>query len=171
MDNTRPAPASLKAVVAELELHASASGWDRPPTLYALVDTAELAAAEPQLGLAPESGGLTPVEQEGLGDGPLDEALARIAWPPAVVGCAIVHEVLVLPPAAEDARPTGADDLSWAQGHAERREVRMTVAVLQDGARAAALRVRPAPGEPETDPAFGEDLAPNLAKALLGTFS
>jgi hypothetical protein len=165
-----PAPAALKAVVAELELHASAAGWDRPPTMYALVDTAELAAAEPQLGLAADAGGLTPVEQEPLGDRPLDEALARIAWPPAVVGCALVQEVLVLPQDAEEARPAGADAVEWAQEHGDRREVRMTVAVLRDGARAAALRVRPAPGEPDTDPAFGEDLAPNLAKALLATF-
>lgn len=170
MDNTRPAPAALKAVVAELELHASASGWDRPPTIYALVDTAALAAAEPQLGLSADSGGFTPIEQEALGADPLDEALGRIAWPDAVLGCALVHEVLVLPPAAEDARPEGIDTVEWAQEHADRREVRMTVAVLRDGARAAAVRVRPAPGDPETDTAFGEDLAPNLAKALLGTF-
>src|SRR5688572_17640283 len=94
-----PAPAALKAVVAELELHADAAGWDRPPTLYALVDTSELVAAEPalaaQLGLTPGSGSLTPVEQESFGEAPLDEALARIAWPPEVSGCALVHEVLV----------------------------------------------------------------------------
>jgi hypothetical protein len=176
MDSPRaaaPAPAALKAVVAELELHAEAAGWDRPPTVYALVDTAELVAAEPalaaQLGLAADSGSLTPVEQESLGDQPLDEALARIAWPPEVIGCALVHEVLVLPPNAEDARPEGTDPVEWATGHAERREVRMTVAVLRGGARAAALRIRPAPGDAPTDPAFGEDLAPNLAKALLAT--
>lgn len=174
--DTPPAPAALKAVVAELELHADANGWDRPPTLYALVDTAELVAAEPslgaQLGLTPESvtpGSLTPVEQESLGDRPLDEALARIAWPDAVIGCALVHEVLVLPPDAEQQRPDSADPVAWAAGHAEKREVRMTVAVLRDGARAAALRVRPTSAEDRAEAAFGDDLAPNLAEALLAT--
>jgi hypothetical protein len=170
------APASLKAVVAELELHADATGWDRPPTLYALVDTAELVAAEPalatQLGLSSNTvppGSLTPIEQESLGDRPLDEALARIAWPETVIGCALVHEVLVLPPGAEDEQPAGADPVEWASGHAERREVRMTVAVLRDGSRAAALRIRPTGAEDRAEAAFGEDLAPNLAEALLAT--
>lgn len=191
-----PAPPALKAVVAELELHAAATGWDRPPTLYALVDTAELAVAEPGLGLDPNAlpGSLTPIEQESIADRPLDEALARIAWPDAVRGCALVHEVLVLPSDAEQARPAEIDPVEWAAGHAERREVRMTVAVLREGARAAALRVRPAgttppgitpagtkpagqtdqpsdqDGDEETGTAFGEDLAPNLANALLATF-
>ncbi len=171
-----PAPAALKAVVAELELHADAGGWDRPPTLYALVDTAELVAAEPtlgaQLGLTPDTvtpGTLTPIEQESLGDRPLDEALARIAWPESVLGCALVHEVLVLPPGAESERPAEADPVTWAAGHTEKREVRMTVAVLRDGARAAALRVRPTSPDDRAEAAFGEDLAPNLAEALLAT--
>lgn len=171
-----PAPAALKAVVAELELHADATGWDRPPTLYALVDTAELVAAEPtlasQLGLTPQTvapGSITPIEQESLGDRPLDEALARIAWPDTVLGCALVHEVLVLPPDAEREQPVDADPVAWASEHADRREVRMTVAVLRDGARAAALRVRPTGPEERAEAAFGEDLAPNLAEALLAT--
>jgi hypothetical protein len=179
MDTPPPAgsaPAALKAVVAELELHADATGWDRPPTLYALVDTAELIAAEPtlatQLGLTPETvtpGTLTPVEQEPLGDLPLDEALARIAWPETVLGCALVQEVVVLPPGAEKEQPDGVDPMAWASGHAERREVRMTVAVLRDGARAAALRLRPTGPDDKAEAAFGENLAPNLAEALLAT--
>jgi hypothetical protein len=171
-----PAPNALRAVVAELEHHAEGGGWDRSPTLYALVDTADLVAAEPalagQLGLTADTvppGSLTPIEQEPLGDRPLDEALARIAWPPTVLGCALVHEVLVLPPAAEETRPEGADPVEWASRHAERREVRMTVAVLRDGARAAALRVRPTGDDAPAEAAFGDDLAPNLADALLAT--
>ena len=173
---TPPAPAVLKAVVAELELHAEENGWNRPPTLYALVDTAELVAAEPalgaQLGLTPDTvtpGTITPIEQESLGDRPLDEALARIAWPETVLGCALVQEVLVLPPDAEESRPDGADPVDWASGHADKREVRMTVAVLRDGARAAALRVRPTGEEERAEAAFGENLAPNLAEALVAT--
>lgn len=169
-------PTPLRAVVVELERHAQRAGWDRPPALYALVDTAELVAAEPALAgslgiaageLAP--GSLTPVEQEPLGDRPLDEALARIAWPHEVRGCALVHEVLVIPPQAEADRPDGADPVTWAAGHAERREVRMVVGVLRDGTTAGALRVRPADGEGPGEVAYGDDLAPNLAGALLST--
>jgi hypothetical protein len=81
-----------------------------------------------------------------------------------------VHEVLVLPPDAEQEAPVGADPVAWASGHADRREVRMTVAVLRDGARAAALKVRPTgAGDDQPKAAFGEDLAPNLAAALLAT--
>jgi hypothetical protein len=179
MDASRAAPsapAALKAVVAELELHSENLGWDRPPALYALVDTAELAAAEPglaeRLGLVEEQilpGSLTPVEQEPLGDRPLDEALASITWPGAVRGCALVHEVLVLPPGAEDGMPADADPVEWADGHDGRQEMRMTVAVLRGGARASALRLRSAPGEDARETAFGDDLAPNLSRALLST--
>jgi hypothetical protein len=179
MDTPRaaqPAPAVLKAVVAELDLHSENLGWDQPPTLYALVDTADLAAAEPalatQLGLTPEGivpGSLTPVEQEGLGDKPLDEALAGITWPGSVRGCALVHEVLVLPPGADDEIPDGVDAAEWAAEHDERREVRMTVAVLRGGARAGALRLRPGDDSAKAETAFGDDVAPNLSHALLAT--
>lgn len=170
------APTPLRAVVVELERHAQAAGWDQPPALYALVDTAELIAAEPTLagslgisaeGLAPDS--LTPVEQEPLGDRPLDETLAHIAWPDEVRGCALVHEVLVIPPQAEDDRPDDADPVVWAADHAERRDVRMVVGVLRDGSTAGALRVRPADGAGPGEVAYGDDLAPNLARALLAT--
>jgi hypothetical protein len=179
MDEPRaaqPAPAALKAVVAELDLHSENVGWDRPPALYALVDTAELAEAEPglaaQLGLDAQQilpGSLTPVEQEGLGDQPLDETLARITWPDEVRGCAIVHEVLVLPPGAEDDLPADTDAIEWAGAHESRREVRMTVAVLRGGARAGALRLRSEDGAGPGETAFGDDVAPNLSRALLST--
>lgn len=171
----QPAPAALKAVVAELDMHSETVGWDQGPAIYALVDTAELAAMEPalaaQLGLPQDvpPGSLTPVEQDALDDRPLDEALARISWPESVRGCALVHEVLVLPPGAEDDMPEGADPLEWAGKHEGRREMRMTVAVQRGGATAVALRFRPVPGEPDEGTAFGDDLAPNLSRALLST--
>ncbi|MGB9378910.1 MAG: PPA1309 family protein [Mycobacteriales bacterium] len=168
----------LETTVVEIELHAARAGWDRPPALFALVDTAELARREPalaaQLGLAGTTiapGALTPIEQEALDPGPLDEALAQIAWPPEVIGAALVHEVLILPPSAESERPTQADPVSWAAEHPERREVRMAVGVLRDGSRASALRVRATQADPTAidDVLVGPDLAPNLAEALLET--
>ncbi|HEV2088391.1 MAG TPA: PPA1309 family protein [Cryptosporangiaceae bacterium] len=173
-------PTPLRAAVVELERHAHGNGWDQRPTLYALVETAELVAAEPgladRLGLTPDQlvpGSLTPVEQEALGDGPLDDALARIAWPEEVLGCAVVQEVFVLPPDAEQSRPEEADPVAWAAGHESRREVRMVVGVLRDGASACVLRLRqpagedPDPEEPEV--VYGDDLVPNLIAALRTT--
>lgn len=164
----------------EIELHAARTGWDQPAKLFALVDTAELAEQEPalagQLGLADAAiapGTLTPIEQQPLGDGPLDETLAQIAWPPEVLGAALVHEVLILPPSAEQDRPEQADPVSWAAQHPERREVRLAVGVLRDGSRASALRVRAPLADPTTldDVLVGPDLAPNLADALRETLN
>lgn len=184
----RPAD-RLTATVADIERHVAASGWDQPPVLFALADTEELLGREPGLAVTlgltaagTQPGQLTPIEQDRLGDGPLDEALAGMMWPADVLGCALVHEVLTLPPAAEDARPADIDPVQWAQRHPERREVRLAVAVLRDGTRASVLRVRPAhaagdidgPGDldgpGDTDERLtGPDLAPNLADALLAT--
>jgi len=170
----------LETTVVDIELHAARAGWDQPAKLFALVDTAELAEQEPalaqRLGLASATiapGSLTPIEQEALGDGSLDEILAQIAWPPEVLGAALVHEVLILPPSAEEARPEHADPLTWASEHAQRREVRLAVGVLRDGSRASALRVRAAQADPTAldDVLVGGDLAPNLADALLETLT
>ncbi|MFL6138553.1 MAG: PPA1309 family protein [Frankiaceae bacterium] len=184
----------LTAVAVEIEQHAAASGWDQPPRLFALVPTAELVQKEPdiaaQLGIAVDADrpdALTPVEQDDLPEGPLDEVLAGITWPPEVAGCALASEAVVLPPGAEDDAPAGDDDelAAWAAGHPDRRDVRIAVAVLRDGSTGAALRIRAAGGDAgaagdigdEVDGAdgtgdelvTGDDLAPNLAEALRAT--
>jgi hypothetical protein len=170
----------------EIERHVAASGWDRPPMLYALVDTEDLATREPalaaQLGLQGASG-LTPVEQDPLPPGPLDTALARIEWPAAVRGCALVQEVVALPPEAEAAMPEGSEAAEYAANHPQRQEIRLAVGVLRDGSRAAAARIRdqepsgpadsapqglPVP-EPDANLVVDADLAPALAAALLAT--
>jgi len=168
-------PTPLEITLFEIELHADAGGWDRPPQLFALVETAELLSREPALaarvGLAPAdvpAGLYTPVEQEALPEGPLDEALGHIMWPDGVVGCALVHEVLGLPPQAENDRPALTDPEEYARTHPDRREVRLAVAVLADGASASAIRVRSDAGA-DDELMFGTDLAPNLTEALLAT--
>jgi hypothetical protein len=181
-DIAHPAADPLRVVLTEVERHVADGGWDRPPVLFALADSAEFMLAEPglagQLGLDPGAlveGALTPIEQDGLADVPLDEALAQISWPESVLGCALVYEALVLPPAAEAARPEGVDETDWASQHPDRREVRMAVAVLRDGRTEGMLRIRPLAGEgDELDPANGSvisasDLAPGLAAALRST--
>lgn len=158
-------------VLAEIEAHVAADGWDQPPRLYALAPTVELLRAEPALAASVglDRGGaaaLTPVEQEALSDQPLDEVLAGITWPAEVLGCAVVTEATVLPPGSGHQAPTdAAKSAEWAAGHPDRREVRMAVGVLRDGSRAATLRLR---GEPD-DLLTGPDLAPNLTAALAAT--
>jgi hypothetical protein len=171
----------LEAVAAEIEAFVGQSGWDTGPTLFALVPTRLLAAdpaAAAALGeLAGEDpaeiseAAITPIAQEELPEGPLDEVLAQIGWPEEVLGCALSQEIVMLPASAEPE----LDDLTVesatvaALDHPERREARLVVAVLRDGSSAGILRLR---GTAETgdDLLTGPDLAPNLVAALSATF-
>ncbi|MEV5004474.1 PPA1309 family protein [Streptomyces sp. NPDC093064] len=178
MSNTPMAANPLTRAVLEIDEYASGLGWDQPARLFALVDTARLRTQEPalaaQLGLEDEqeTSGLTPVEQDEVpADRPLDEFLATIAWPDAVAGCALTVERLMLPPSAEAQVPQGLDGpklAKWVAVHPERQEVRMTVAVLRDGARESALRLREK--DSATEVLTGADLVPGLAEALAATF-
>lgn len=177
MSNTPMAANPLTRAVLEIDEYASGLGWNQPARLFALVDTAQLRAQEPsladQLGLGEdESTGLTPIEQDEIGtDRPLDEFLATIAWPDAVAGCALTVERLMLPPSAEAQVPEGLDGAKltqWVAEHPERQEVRMTVAVLRDGSRESALRLREK--DSPTEVLTGPDLVPGLADALAATF-
>ncbi|MET7638363.1 PPA1309 family protein [Streptomyces sp. NPDC005438] len=180
-DGAPVAAQPLTRAVLEIDTYVSGLGWDLPPRLFALVDTASLRGQEPalarQLGLdegesAPE-GSLTPIEQEELPSGtPLDEFLGTIAWPDAVTGCALTLERLMLPPSVEDSVPEDLSDeqlARWVAEHPERQEVRMTVAVLRDGGRESALRLREKDSPQEV--LTGPDLVPGLAEALGATFA
>lgn len=165
-------PVFLESAAAEIEAHVGGSGWDRPPTLFALVRAGQFAVDEPEtaarLGLLESAGGaLTPIEQDDLPAGALDEALARIAWPDSVTGCALSQEIVMLPPTAEAGI---GEDPAAAASHPERREARLVVAVLRDGTSATVLRLR-GPGGSADDLLTGPDLAPNLVEALLATLA
>ena len=169
---SRPAPSLLQSAAAEVEAHVAGSGWDRPPVLFALVRAGQLASDEPDaaasLGIdAADPEALTPVEQESLPDGPLDEVLGRIAWPDEVAGCALSQEIVLLPPSAE-ADLDGTDPQAAAH-HPDHREARLVAAVLRDGSSAVVLRLRTADGNGADDLLTGPDLAPNLVTALLAT--
>ena len=166
----------LDRLTVDIERHAAAAGWDQPPRLFALVETADLLRREPALadGLGlrtAEPGALTPVDQ---GDLPphesLDELLGGINWGPEVLGTALAVERLMLPPTEEAELP--ADEgaaLRWVAGHPARQEVRLVVAVLRDGTRAAALRMRD--HDDENAVLSGPDLVPSLADALGATLA
>lgn len=163
----------LHAVVGEVEGHVDEAGWDQPPQVFALVETEELLRAEPQLArtmglVAGVPGSLTPVAQDPLGEGELDEQLARVVFGPDVLGVVLVHEVVVLPPSAEAALGQVEDLAAVALEHPERRDVRMAVGVVRGGRRACVLRLRAISDQPD-ERVTGPDLAPALAEALLAT--
>ncbi|GAA2465671.1 PPA1309 family protein [Streptomyces macrosporus] len=187
IDGAPLAASPLTRAVLEIDEYVAGLGWDQPARLFALVDTDRLRAEEPalaeRLGLdgegddAPVPASLTPVEQDELPPGvPLDEFLGTIAWPDAVAGCAMTVERLMLPPSAEASVPEslqeeGAEEklAQWVAEHPDRQEVRMTVAVLRDGARESALRLREK--DSPTEVLTGPDLVPGLTDALAATFA
>jgi hypothetical protein len=173
-----PAARPITRAVLEIDEYAAGLGWDQPARLFALVDTAALLKNEPslarQLGLEPgTTDQFTPIEQDEVPKGtPLDTFLGTIAWPDAVAGCALVVERLILPPTAEAKLPEGVSEkelTAWVAKHPERQEVRMTVAVLRDGTRETALRLRQKDSAREV--LTGPALVPGLAEALLTTFA
>lgn len=160
----------LIACLAEIERHVSASGWDQPARLFALVPTAELLDREPQLRdqvAQTADDALTAVEQDGFANGSeLFERLAGIYWPASVVGTAIALERTFLPPRYEaeiPADPVAAVD--FVNRHPERTDVRVVVGVLRDGCRHGLARLVSEPDELLGAP----DLVPGLADALLQT--
>jgi hypothetical protein len=181
-ESTGPGSMMLEALAAEIEAFAGQSGWDSAPVLFALVPT-KLLAADPAAAsmLSPDGApldpadfspdALTPIAQEELPEGALDEALAQIGWPDEVVGCALSQQILMLPPTAEPALDDLAieEAVSAAASHPERREARLVVAVLRTGQTAGLLRLRGVDGAGD-DLLTGHDLAPNLVAALNATF-
>lgn len=175
---TLPSDALSRAVI-EIEKHVSSAGWDQPAQLFALVPTEELLRAEPQLaaelGAEDASQPLTPVAQGelpgGIEDDNLADTLARIEWPDGVSGCALAIERIVLPASAEDGLSSVESDadLSRMAGSDPRRhEVRMVAAVLREGDRFGAVRLRA--HDEDNAVLTGIDLVPTLCEVLSLTF-
>jgi hypothetical protein len=166
---------TLDRLTLDLERHVASGGWDQPTHLFALVETVELVRREPalaaDLGLAAEPGSLTPVDQGDLPEhGSLDELLGGIGWPTEVLGAAVTVERLMLPPDVERDIPAAEGEaLRWLGEHPDRQEVRLVVAVLRDGSRASAVRMRA--HDDDTSVLTGRDLVPGLADALAATFA
>lgn len=156
---------NLEPLLREVEDHVASAGWDQPIRLFALVPTASLLSANPELanelGISPEMP-LTSVEQEIEDALELDELLATIAWPDDVVGAIVVLERIVLPPSAESDLPSNDDSalVQAASDHPERRDVRIVSAVLRTGQNLNALRYR------THDSADVVAVAPNLVTRL-----
>ncbi|CAM3713521.1 MULTISPECIES: PPA1309 family protein [Tsukamurella] len=168
-------------------------GWGQPPQLFGLVPTSLLATSQPEWADMLDDGAtLTVIEQEPLpgdptgGSAELDHVLATTTWPEEVVGCALVQEIIVLPPNAEsdldgalephlaDKEASDRAGRAAAESHPERRTARMVAAVLRDGHRITLLTLRP---DDEDDDPFAanellraDQLAPGLIQGLLATF-
>lgn len=175
-------PTALSTCVREVVAFVDAAGWDQAPQLFALVPTAELLVQEPDLqGQLDTAAELTPVAQDALPGGvagaapEIDAALAQILWPDGVAGCALVQEVLILPPGAEaelDAADAQDGALARAAAHPERREARVVAAVLRDGRALCLLQLRPDAGTGHAPELLEHpELAPQLVAALHATFA
>ncbi|MER7010874.1 PPA1309 family protein [Saccharopolyspora sp. NPDC000359] len=164
--------AALPPAAREIEEFVAAAGWDQPTQVFALVPTQLLLAAEPGLAdqLDPGSA-LTPIAQESLPAEDLAEALGQIEWPEQVAGCALVQEIVVLPPEAEAGLPSDVEAARKAAAeHPERQEARLVAAVLRDGGEACVMRLR-AGGDEQGELIEDRTLAPNLVTALHATFA
>lgn len=169
-------PTRLDQLTLDLERHAADAGWDQGPRLFALVETADLLRREPQLAeqLGLTGGGpgdLTPVDQGDLPEhSSLEDLLGGITWPAEVLGTALVVERLMVPPSVEGDMPQDEGDaLRWLAAHPQRHEVRLAVAVLRDGSRSSAIRMRA--HDDDTSVLTGTDLVPGLADALAATLA
>ena len=169
---------ALVAALVELEHHVAEAGWDAPPRLFALVETDELAATEPDLarslglrtsadGGAP--GALTAIEQDAFvpGDDLVGE-LAGIAWPDEVFGTAVTAVRTFLPSTAEvDLPDDPAEAAAVVAAHPAAQEIRVVVGVDRSGTQHGVARLRSRPEELLA----GTDLVPGLATALAHTLA
>ncbi|MGL4831311.1 MAG: PPA1309 family protein [Propionibacteriaceae bacterium] len=169
---------ALIAALIEIESYVGQSGWDQPGRLFALVDSREFVAKEPELaqvlGLAalaenaPE-GQLTSIEQDdfSLGD-TLGQTLAEISWPAAVRGCALVLERTMLP--HDEAVELPEDPIKAAQtvaAHPQHEDIRLIVGALRsegEPLQHAVARLRSS-----GDFLSAPDLVPDLETALAAT--
>lgn len=151
-------PPSLERTARDLDIHVSSGGWNQPTRLFAIADTGQLLDREPslatQLGASAEESPWTTIEQDGLPPHTdLDELLGGLGWPESVDGVAVCAERIMVSPEDADQRAE--------------HELRVTMAVLRDGARCTVLRLREH-DSPELV-IVGEDLVSGLGDLLLHT--
>lgn len=172
----------IRRVTLEVESHVEQAGWDQPPRLFALVDTRRLMADHPELSEELSAGNeFTPVEQDDLPPGELEQTLLQIGWPESVDGVAVAIERTMLPPSVEADLPDDPTEAAeFAANHPERSEVRIVAAVLRDDSTHSTVRARVpessdepgAEGDPERAPLLeGPDLVPGLVELLRGTLA
>ncbi|MEH3155914.1 MAG: PPA1309 family protein [Gordonia paraffinivorans] len=188
-DDVPLSPDALGIAVREVAEFVDAGGWGQPPVLFALVPTAVVAQAQPDLADTLDESELTLIEQEALPVAPdsgmseIEHVLGTTSWPAAVAGCALVQEIIVLPPDAESdlddafgpllADPDAADEAArqTAREHPEATDARLIAAALRDGRTLCLLQLKPALGEEDApiELLSHPELAPNLVAAVAAT--
>lgn len=166
----------LGRLAREIDEFVGAAGWDQGPQLFALVPTAALLAEQPDLASQLDADApLTPIAQESLPADDLQDALAQIAWPETVHGCALVQEIVILPTEAQQEVDAAAEDSETleriAAEHPDRREARLVAAVHRDGSAACVMRLRQRSEQEPEEIVEHPELAPNLVDALRGTLA
>ncbi|MFW0789101.1 PPA1309 family protein [Gordonia sp. CPCC 205333] len=189
-------PDALGSALRDVVEFVDAAGWDQPPTLFALVPTSVLAETQPDLVDEYDTSELSPIAQDPLLTsevGPsadqaiqsaeLEHILATTSWPEAVAGCALVQEIVVLPPEAESdldeafepllSDPAAADAAarSTALAHPGSQPARLIAGALRDGRTLSLLQLRPLDDvdDGQIELLSHPDLAPNLVEALAAT--
>ncbi|MFT3900711.1 MAG: PPA1309 family protein [Gordonia sp. (in: high G+C Gram-positive bacteria)] len=183
-------PDALGAALRDVTEFVDTSGWGQAPMLFALVPTGVLAQTDPDLVDEFDDSELSPIAQEQLPlsddpttvDDELEHVLGTTRWPEAVAGCALVQEIIVLPPQAEGdlddafepllADPDAAEAAAReaAQAHPDQKEARLIAGVLRDGRRLALLQLRDDEDEDGRIELLSHpDLAPGLLDALEAT--
>lgn len=183
-------PDALGSAIREVIEFVDAAGWGQPPQLFALVPTSLLADTQPEWVDEHDTSELTLIEQEPLPVSPesgmaeLEHVLATTSWPSEVEGCALVQEIIVLPPEAENdlddalgpllSDPDAADQVarSAAEALPDSRTARLAAAVLRDGRTLSLLQLAPDADDDADGPIEllqHPDLAPNLVAALAAT--
>ncbi len=161
---------ALIACLVDIERSVRQAGWDQPVRLFSLVSSRVLLESQPHLeealGLSRDV--LSAIEQDEFHSGlDLGEALARIAWPELVLGCAVAVERRVLPEGVQiPAGMTGSELVNEVAGHPDARDVRLIAGVTRSGAEYGLVRVR----DDESDLVSAPNLLPGLTRALLSTF-
>ena len=188
-DDVPLSPDALGIAVREVAEFVDAGGWGQPPVLFALVPTAVVAQAQPDLADTLDESELTLIEQESLPVAPdsgmseIEHVLGTTSWPAAVAGCALVQEIIVLPPDAESdldeafgpllADPDAADEAArqTAREHPEATDARLIAAALRDGQTLCLLQLKPPLGEEDApiELLSHPELAPNLVAAVAAT--
>ncbi len=158
----------VRQAALEAEAHVDEGGWDQAPRLFALVSTAALLAAQPELSdRLGDSGEYTPVEQELPPGQDVETLLPQIGWPDQVDGCAVVMERVTLPAEVEAELPEDpAEAAEFAAGHPRRQEMRIVAAALRDGSAHVAVRPRVPADAPLIE---GPGILPDLVTMLLAT--
>lgn len=152
---------ALNRAVREAVEYVHAEGWDRSPSLFALVPTAALADV---LGERADDAPLAVVEQEPLPEGieggspELADFIARTSWPAGVVGAVLAQEIMVISPEAADsfAGASLAEVRQRADG-GDARQARLFSGVIADGPNLTLIQPRPTEEELAERGPFAED--------------